>query len=391
MAKRRSFGTVRKLPSGRFQASYIGPDGSRHNAPYTFLTKGDASTWLNIVYADIARGVWVSPQATIKEMQAQHTLADYIEQHIELQITRDGKPLQETTKELYRRVAKNHLKGLGKMKLNEIRKSDVDVWYATMAKTGKLTTAAKAYTLVFSAMKRAVDDDLIAKNPCAIKGARTASSNKTIDIPDPRDIAKILHAINPKLKLLVVLQSYGGLRWGEVTALTRADLMKVIAKGNFVYEINVNKAIKFVNGKFIKGLPKTDYSIRKVQISDALTELIDALLDEMPEKSPNALIVKGEKTEYLLHSVFANNWRRALKRAGLSDKKYTGHSLRHHAGTHYAKAGANLPEIKSWIGDNSTIAVQRYLHTTDRANSLANNMEIDFATLNPELLEGGLT
>ncbi|MFM2023389.1 MAG: hypothetical protein RIR89_781 [Actinomycetota bacterium] len=391
MAKRRNFGTIRKLPSGRFQASYVGPDDQRHNAPHTFLTKGDAATWLSIVDADIARGVWLSPQATLKEMKSQSSLCDYLEKHIELQITRDGKPLQETTKELYRRIARNHLKNLGQMKLGEIRKSDIDQWYAKMAKTGKLTTAAKAYTLVFSAMKRAVEDDLIAKNPCAIKGARTASSNRKMDIPDPRAVAKILHAINPRMKLLVVVEAYGGLRWGEATALTRADLKKVVVKGQYVYEIDVNKAIKFVKGKFIKGLPKTDYSIRQVELSYELTDLIDQLLEEMDDKSDAALLVKGVKTEYLRHDVFSNNWRRALKRAGLSDRKYTGHGLRHHAGTHYAKAGANLPEIKKWIGDNSTTAVQRYLHATDRANSLANNMEIDFATLNPELLEGGLT
>jgi hypothetical protein len=74
MAKRRNFGTIRKLPSGRFQASYVGPDDQRHNAPHTFLTKGDAATWLSIVDADIARGVWLSPQATLKEMKSQSSL-----------------------------------------------------------------------------------------------------------------------------------------------------------------------------------------------------------------------------------------------------------------------------------------------------------------------------
>ncbi|MGW0103211.1 site-specific integrase, partial [Nocardia sp. NPDC003354] len=37
--RRREFGTVRKLPSGRWQARYLGPDGQRHKAPETFATK----------------------------------------------------------------------------------------------------------------------------------------------------------------------------------------------------------------------------------------------------------------------------------------------------------------------------------------------------------------
>ena len=46
--RRRQFGHVRRLPSGRFQASYIAPDGSRHNAPTTFLSKTDAETFLTL-------------------------------------------------------------------------------------------------------------------------------------------------------------------------------------------------------------------------------------------------------------------------------------------------------------------------------------------------------
>ena len=39
---RRGFGSIRRLPSKRYQASYQGPDGARHKAPDTFATKGDA-------------------------------------------------------------------------------------------------------------------------------------------------------------------------------------------------------------------------------------------------------------------------------------------------------------------------------------------------------------
>ncbi len=39
---RRGFGRIRKLPSGRWQASYVAPDLRRTNAPITFLTKADA-------------------------------------------------------------------------------------------------------------------------------------------------------------------------------------------------------------------------------------------------------------------------------------------------------------------------------------------------------------
>jgi len=42
MAGKRRFGRVRRLPSGRYQVRYRGPDGIDRPAPETFRTKGDA-------------------------------------------------------------------------------------------------------------------------------------------------------------------------------------------------------------------------------------------------------------------------------------------------------------------------------------------------------------
>jgi hypothetical protein len=62
-AKRRQFGYIRKLPSGRFHASFIPPGGGkRQNAPTTFKTKTDARAWLTRVEADISRGSWLNEE-----------------------------------------------------------------------------------------------------------------------------------------------------------------------------------------------------------------------------------------------------------------------------------------------------------------------------------------
>jgi hypothetical protein len=56
---RRRFGKVRKLPSRRWQASYLGPDGRRRNGPDTFRTKSEAEQWLAAAETDLRRGSWV--------------------------------------------------------------------------------------------------------------------------------------------------------------------------------------------------------------------------------------------------------------------------------------------------------------------------------------------
>jgi excisionase family DNA binding protein len=60
VSSRRRFGKVRKLPSGRFQASFIAPSGKRQTALRTFRTKTDADRWLTTVEADLSRGAWLN-------------------------------------------------------------------------------------------------------------------------------------------------------------------------------------------------------------------------------------------------------------------------------------------------------------------------------------------
>ena len=58
MAQRRGFGSIRKLPSGRWQARFThSHTGQLEAAPSTFATKADANRWLSSVTdADNAAG-----------------------------------------------------------------------------------------------------------------------------------------------------------------------------------------------------------------------------------------------------------------------------------------------------------------------------------------------
>ena len=58
----RRFGNIRRLPSGRYQASYLGPDGQRRNAPDTFERKSDAERALVLIEAQLSAGQWADPE-----------------------------------------------------------------------------------------------------------------------------------------------------------------------------------------------------------------------------------------------------------------------------------------------------------------------------------------
>ncbi len=68
--RKRRFGRVRKLSSGRYRARYEGPDGMDHPAPTTFGSRGEAERFLSMVESDIASGRWLTPAAgriTVRE------------------------------------------------------------------------------------------------------------------------------------------------------------------------------------------------------------------------------------------------------------------------------------------------------------------------------------
>lgn len=72
-AGKRYFGNVRKLPSGRFQARYTGPDGRTYTArrdtggSLTFDTRTDASAWLSLRHSEIIRDAWRPLAAALTE------------------------------------------------------------------------------------------------------------------------------------------------------------------------------------------------------------------------------------------------------------------------------------------------------------------------------------
>jgi len=57
-----SWGSIRKLNSGRYQARYRF-EGIQYTGPTTFRTKSEANAWLAGVRVDLDRGAWIDPDA----------------------------------------------------------------------------------------------------------------------------------------------------------------------------------------------------------------------------------------------------------------------------------------------------------------------------------------
>ncbi|MGO1543043.1 MAG: hypothetical protein ACTHXA_01750 [Gulosibacter sp.] len=100
MAKRTTnFGTIRNLPSGRYQARFT-INGQRFPAPDTFGSRAAAVDWLDVERARVLTGSWAPLPNNATPPEAV-TLADYARQWL------DGRELSLRTRAHYERWSGN--------------------------------------------------------------------------------------------------------------------------------------------------------------------------------------------------------------------------------------------------------------------------------------------
>lgn len=348
MSKRR-FGRVRRLPSGRYQARYPGPDGIDRPAPETFATKGEAETWLTLKEAEIRNGEWINPD------DGKVTLSEYGVKWID---ERSG--LRPKTVELYRYLLRKHLAvRLGGMPIADIKPGHVRSWRKELLDSGTSpVTAAKAYRLLKAILTTAADDGAIRRNPCRIKGGGTEKSSER-PMLTVRQVYELSEAIEPRYRALVLLAAFTSLRWGELCALRRRDIDLATRT------IRVERTLTELQGGGLAfGPPKSDAGRRAVVFPELIAPVVRWHLSCFALEGDDGQVFTGPAGALLRRGNFRRRlWLPALSKAKLPAIHF--HDLRHTGNTLTANAGANLRELMARMGHNSTRAALIYLHSTD--------------------------
>jgi integrase len=363
MGKRR-FGRVRRLPSGRYQARYQGPDGLDRPAPETFRTKTDAEVWLTVKEAEIRRGDWLDPEA------GRAAFLHYAESWISDQV------LKPRTEELYRGLLRNHLvPTFGAMELAAIREADVRRWRKERLDTGPRqtrpfgpVTVAKAYRLLHSIMATAVEDGKIRRNPCRIKGAGQEYSEERPVVPIGT-LTKLLDEIPPRYRALILLATFANLRFGELAGLRRRHLDLEAA----TVRVTVSTA-EMDDGRLIDADPKSRAGTRTVSFPrEIVPELRWHLECFAQADEEGGLVFIGPKGGRLRRSNFRELWHAARSAGGLPELHF--HDLRHTGNNMAAAQGATLRELMERMGHSSPRAALIYLHATrERDEAIAAGM-----------------
>jgi integrase len=346
MAKRRQFGKIRKLPSGRFQASFVDPTGKRQNAPDTFKSRPDASRWLSLVEADIARGAWLDERGSAV------SLGEYSRA-----VLRDSPRIGVRWRETCERNMRLHLAPLLELPLRTVTPMRVREWHAAALRgNGGKTSISQSYRFLRMVMNTAIREGLIARNPCQIPGAGTVKSVER-PIASPAQVLALVDAITPKYRTALLIAAWCGLRRGEIAGLLTADVdtiaHTITVRKNRVEPLSKPKESHDAD-------PKTEAGKRTVTIPPHVMPIVKLHLDEYAGKERFFISRDGSPLRgNTLYQAFV----RARKRVDLNEM--TVHDLRHTGQTLAAQAGATMADLMKRLGHASMAMAKRYLHAVD--------------------------
>ncbi|MFB7238111.1 tyrosine-type recombinase/integrase [Streptomyces sp. NPDC056269] len=363
--KRRRFGAVRKLPSGRFQARYQGPDGITRSAPDTFASQTDADRWLVRKEAEILDGKWQNPDD--KVLFGVYADAWFKE-----------RDYAATTRERNGSALRLHvLPTFTNVVLSEITTPQIRRWRAGLLESGVgEPTVAKAYQILRAILNTAVDDELIQRNPCRIKGAGAA---KTAERPflDVSEVFQLADAVPARFRVLILLAAFTGLRFGELAALQRHDVdldRRTVAVWRALAETRTD-------GILVK-TPKSAAGVRTVAFPASLEESLATHLAVYAKPGRIGLVFTGARGGQLRRNNFRRLWLRALKDTGLRDVHF--HDLRHTGNTLAATGGATTRELMQRMGHSSVRAALIYQHLVNgRDHAIAAHVDEQIRKVRP--------
>jgi integrase len=258
--------------------------------------------------------------------------------------------------------------------LAAITPESVRSWHA-LTGTSRPTLRAHAYGLLRTILASAVSDQLIAVNPCHIRGAGGSRRVHKVKPATLDELEKLVAATKPeRYRLMVLLASWCALRFGELAELRRSDID--LRSGI----IRVRRAVVHVDGAFIVGTPKSDAGTRDVAIPPHLLPMVkDHLRTNITGGRKGLLFPAADGERHLAASTLYKSFYRARAAAGRPDLRFQ--DLRHTGAVLAASTGATLAELMGRLGHSTPGAALRYQHA-------AQGRDIEIARALSAMVEG---
>lgn len=230
------------------------------------------------------------------------------------------------------------------------------------------TALAQAYRLLRAILNAAVRDGVIGMNPCRLRSAgapKPARPSRSLTVSEVQALAG---AVPARYRVLILVLAFGGLRFGEATALRRRDL------GVDGSTVRVERSVRYISGAWLVGPPKSEAGRRTVALPGSVAAaLVDHLAQFVPG-ADDALVFGTASGNFLAGSNFGRTCNRAVTECDLPPVRV--HELRHTGASLAAATGASTAELMHRLGHASPSAALIYQHaTTNRDTEIARALD----------------
>jgi len=366
----------------RYVVNYRDPEGRQRRK--TYRRKIEAVAFRNTVEADKLRGTYLDVDA------GRIAFRVYAGQWL---ASRTFSPLTYEATEL--RLRLHVFPVIGHLELRHIKPSTIQKLLRSMdvAETYRRVIFSNV-SAVFSA---AVDDDLIAKNPCKASSVTRPATSRRKVAPWPTEWVSSMHdALPPKYRIAVTLGSGLGLRQGEVFGLGVEDID--FRRGI----VEVRRQVRVFGGnRLVFGLPKGNKT-RTVPLPDSVANELSGHVAAharvpvtLPWGNPDGevrttaqLILTTRERSALNRNYFNTRiWRPGQAKAGINQTRENGmHALRHWYASVLLDAGESIRAVSEYLGHSDpgfTLRTYTHLMPTSAGRTRA-AVDSAFATASPD-------
>jgi integrase len=328
-----------KLPNGRFQAKLRGSDGLWISK--VFDTRRDAEAFHTALKQNLNEGVPTTNQARAI------TVDEYFTEWFETVQTRASVGWRNEQRRQYVTYIQPVM---GKRKLSEVSPKLVARVLNQMANLGR---AEQTRLHVFGIMRKMFGDAielfrLITFNPAqkTLKPRIPQKEAQHLNLEELRDL--LLHVQDKTYGLAIWLQTYLGLRVGELQALSWEDID--LQEG----VVRIRKAYS----RKEQGI--RDYPKGRKQHSHRIPEELLGFLRRMREHARSTLVAPSPTGQLLYYEGYVRFLRRYCKELGI--RRIATHGLRHSTSELYLSYGASQDDIRQLFAHSSSVVTERYIH-----------------------------
>ena len=310
-----------------------------------------------------------------------YTVGKWVREFVEVYKT----GVVESTLNDYNNIIKNHLTCIEDIRLQDLKKSDVQRCLNQASKYVDIPRRIKI--LLNAALETAIDDGLLYKNVCrSIKVSAPASSNKTRALTDQERKALPNIDFTSKEKAFLYILWYTGMRPEEARGLMRSD---IDLRNNI---ISVNRVVVYPdkNQAHIEPRSKSDAGIRTIPI---LTPLAAPLRDFLKE-GVGLYLFSNSEGNVMSYSTYRNFCKRIYNKinlalggtndhivkkkkvAGIKATDLTPYVFRHEYATILYYSGIDIKEAARLMGHESTkLILETYAELDAKKSNSTSKLE----------------